>query len=83
MLKPFEDKMTKTRRSGSRALFVAVSLIACGGSTPAQAPELIPRHPDGARIGDVLEPLRDTHDGLRRFEIKDADGYLLFFGRPQ
>ena len=28
-------------------------------------------------------PLKDTHDGLRGFEIKDADGYLLFFGRPQ
>ena len=22
-------------------------------------------------------------DGLRGFEIKDADGYLLFFGRPE
>lgn len=29
------------------------------------------------------EPLKDTHDGLRGFEIKDADGYVLFFGRPQ
>lgn len=28
------------------------------------------------------EPLRDTHDGLRGFELKDADGYVLFFGRP-
>jgi catechol 2,3-dioxygenase-like lactoylglutathione lyase family enzyme len=28
-------------------------------------------------------PLADTHDGLRGFEIKDADGYVLFFGRPQ
>ena len=28
-------------------------------------------------------PLKDTHDGLRGFEVKDADGYLLFFGRPQ
>jgi catechol 2,3-dioxygenase-like lactoylglutathione lyase family enzyme len=28
-------------------------------------------------------PLRDTEDGLRGFELKDADGYLLFFGRPQ
>jgi catechol 2,3-dioxygenase-like lactoylglutathione lyase family enzyme len=28
-------------------------------------------------------PLRDTHDGLRGFEIEDADGYLLFFGRPR
>jgi hypothetical protein len=22
-------------------------------------------------------------DGLRGFEIKDADGYVLFFGRPR
>jgi catechol 2,3-dioxygenase-like lactoylglutathione lyase family enzyme len=29
------------------------------------------------------EPLRDTHDGLRGFEIKDSDGYVLFFGRPR
>ena len=28
-------------------------------------------------------PLKDTHDGLRGFEIEDADGYLLFFGRPR
>jgi len=27
-------------------------------------------------------PLQDTHEGLRGFEIKDADGYVLFFGRP-
>lgn len=29
------------------------------------------------------EPLRDTSDGLRGFELKDADGYVLFFGRPR
>ncbi len=28
-------------------------------------------------------PLKDTQDGLRGFEIKDADGYILFFGRPK
>jgi hypothetical protein len=28
-------------------------------------------------------PLKDTTDGLRRFELKDADGYVLFFGRPR
>ena len=27
-------------------------------------------------------PLKDTHDGLRGFELKDPDGYVLFFGRP-
>ena len=29
------------------------------------------------------EPLRDTHDGLRGFEITDPDGHVLFFGRPR
>jgi catechol 2,3-dioxygenase-like lactoylglutathione lyase family enzyme len=29
------------------------------------------------------EPLKDTHDGLRGFELKDSDGYVLFFGRPR
>ena len=28
-------------------------------------------------------PLKDTHDGLRGFEIRDPDGYVLFFGRPK
>jgi catechol 2,3-dioxygenase-like lactoylglutathione lyase family enzyme len=29
------------------------------------------------------EPLKDTHDGLRGFEIRDLDGHVLFFGRPK
>lgn len=28
-------------------------------------------------------PLTDTDDGLRGFELRDADGYVLFFGRPR
>jgi catechol 2,3-dioxygenase-like lactoylglutathione lyase family enzyme len=28
-------------------------------------------------------PLVDTDDGLRGFELRDADGYVLFFGRPR
>lgn len=28
-------------------------------------------------------PLKDTHDGLRGFELKDPDGHVLFFGRPR
>jgi len=27
-------------------------------------------------------PLANNDDGLRGFEIKDADGYILYFGRP-
>jgi catechol 2,3-dioxygenase-like lactoylglutathione lyase family enzyme len=30
-----------------------------------------------------FEPLRDTDDGLRGFTLQDADGYVLFFGRPR
>jgi len=29
------------------------------------------------------EPLKDTHEGLRGFELTDPDGYVLFFGRPR
>jgi len=28
-------------------------------------------------------PLQDTHDGLRGFEIRDPNDYVLFFGRPK
>jgi catechol 2,3-dioxygenase-like lactoylglutathione lyase family enzyme len=36
-----------------------------------------------ARNVEFFEPLRDTDDGLRGFELKDANGYLLFFGCPR
>ncbi|PYQ54489.1 MAG: bleomycin resistance protein, partial [Acidobacteria bacterium] len=36
-----------------------------------------------ARNVEFSEPLKDTDDGLRGFELKDADGYVLFFGRPR
>jgi catechol 2,3-dioxygenase-like lactoylglutathione lyase family enzyme len=36
-----------------------------------------------SRHAILSEPLRDTADGLRGFELKDADGYVLFFGRPR
>jgi catechol 2,3-dioxygenase-like lactoylglutathione lyase family enzyme len=33
---------------------------------------------------EFFQPIKeDGDDGLRGFEIKDADGYVLFFGRPQ
>jgi catechol 2,3-dioxygenase-like lactoylglutathione lyase family enzyme len=28
------------------------------------------------------QPIKDDGDGLRGFEVADADGYILFFGRP-
>lgn len=36
-----------------------------------------------ARGVPFSEPLKDTHDGLRGFEISDPDGHVLFFGRPR
>ena len=30
-----------------------------------------------------FEPLKDDDDGLRGFALQDADGYVLFFGRPR
>ena len=36
-----------------------------------------------SRDVEFFVPLADTHDGLRGFEIEDADGYILFFGRPR
>jgi catechol 2,3-dioxygenase-like lactoylglutathione lyase family enzyme len=32
---------------------------------------------------EFFEPLKDTDDGLRGFDLKDLDGYVLFFGRPR
>ena len=31
---------------------------------------------------EFLTPLGDNSDNLRGFEVKDADGYILYFGRP-
>jgi catechol 2,3-dioxygenase-like lactoylglutathione lyase family enzyme len=35
------------------------------------------------RGAEFSEPLNDTADGLRGFELEDVNGYALFFGRPQ
>ena len=31
---------------------------------------------------EFATPLGDNDDNLRGFEVKDADGYMLYFGRP-
>jgi catechol 2,3-dioxygenase-like lactoylglutathione lyase family enzyme len=31
---------------------------------------------------EFLVPVSDNDDNLRGFEIRDADGYILYFGRP-
>ncbi len=36
-----------------------------------------------SRNVELSEPLKDTDDGLRGFELKDSDGYVLFFGHPR
>src|SRR5262245_3905981 len=35
-----------------------------------------------SRDVEFSQSLKNDDDGLRGFEIKDADGYVLFFGRP-
>jgi catechol 2,3-dioxygenase-like lactoylglutathione lyase family enzyme len=35
-----------------------------------------------ARGVEFHKEIQDTDDGLRGFEIRDTDGYVLFFGRP-
>jgi catechol 2,3-dioxygenase-like lactoylglutathione lyase family enzyme len=36
-----------------------------------------------SRNVEFSQPLQDDDDGLRGFEVEDADGYVLFFGRPR
>ena len=37
-----------------------------------------------SRNVELFRPLEDDDgDGLRGFELRDADGYVLFFGRPR
>lgn len=43
----------------------------------ALAAEFLSRHVE------LSVPLKVTGDGLWGFELKDADGYVLFFGRPR
>jgi hypothetical protein len=35
-----------------------------------------------SRNVEFFQAIKDDDDGLRGFEVKDVDGYLLFFGRP-
>ncbi|HLG60062.1 MAG TPA: hypothetical protein VI485_32275 [Vicinamibacterales bacterium] len=36
-----------------------------------------------SRNVEFFQPLTDNDDGSRGCEVKDADGYMLFFGRPR
>ena len=35
-----------------------------------------------SRTVEFFQPLMDDDDDLRGFTVKDADGYVLYFGRP-
>ena len=35
-----------------------------------------------SRNVEFFKPLHDNSDNLRGFEVEDADGYILYFGRP-
>jgi catechol 2,3-dioxygenase-like lactoylglutathione lyase family enzyme len=35
-----------------------------------------------SRQVEFSAPLKSSSDGLRGFELRDPDGYVLFFGRP-
>jgi catechol 2,3-dioxygenase-like lactoylglutathione lyase family enzyme len=77
----------------------AMLLIKSGVAEPLPNPKRDPemrwdsyvlvQDPDGlagefaGRGVEFSEPLGDTHDGLRGFEVTDPDGYVLFFGRPR
>ena len=36
-----------------------------------------------ARRVEFMQPLMDDDDDLRGFAVQDADGYVLYFGRPR
>lgn len=36
-----------------------------------------------SRNVEFHRPLQDNSDNLRGFEVADADGYILYFGRPK
>ncbi len=84
------------RRGGAQILFKEVEVPPQPNSTP-DVKKGIARwdafvsvsDPDAlaaefaSRNVEFFEPLKDTDDGLRGFEVKDADGYRLFFGRTR
>jgi catechol 2,3-dioxygenase-like lactoylglutathione lyase family enzyme len=48
----------------------------------AEDPDALAEEFDEAGV-ELHKPVRDREDGLRGFEIRDPDGYVLFFGRPR
>ena len=81
------------RRGGAMIMFKSVGVDPVPNYTREPAARwdayLYVPDPDGlaaeyaSRNVKFSEPLKDTNDGLRGFELRDADGYVLFFGRPR
>jgi hypothetical protein len=59
----------------SRTEISGISFFIVSDVSSALAAEL------ASRNVEFFEPLRDTHDALRGFEVKDADS--LLFGHPR
>lgn len=81
------------RRGGAMILFKSVGVDPLPNSRrePAARWDAYVDVPDpdalaaelASRDVEFSEPLKDTSDGLRGFELRDSDGYVLFFGRPR
>jgi len=75
------DKGTAPLPNSRRNPFMRWDAYVSAPDPDALAAEFAGRFADGRAAFSV--PLKDTHDGLRGFEICDPDGYVLFFGRPR
>jgi len=84
-------------RSGFKAAYLFASTVAdnalsfnCHNLAPRTPPLGAAHTPDPDALAaefisrglELHEPLSDIEDRLRGFEVKDLDGYVLFFGRP-
>jgi hypothetical protein len=79
------------RRGGAMIMFkdLGVDPLPNYGREPASSWDAYLEVPDpdalaaefASRNVEFSEPLKDRDDGLRGFELKDSDGYGLFFGR--
>jgi catechol 2,3-dioxygenase-like lactoylglutathione lyase family enzyme len=71
-----KDVGVEAQPNGSRHEWAAWDAFVFTADPDALAEEF-----SGAGI-DFHNPIRNRDDGLRGFEIRDPDGYVLFFGRP-
>jgi uncharacterized glyoxalase superfamily protein PhnB len=71
------DASVEPQPNPSRHEWAAWDAFVFVGDPDALAAEL---EANGVAIRRALE---DRDDGLRGFEIRDRDGYVLFFGRPR